>query len=74
MAKQMNEYFKKMNAARKKGAKSFSYKGATYVGTKTNNKSNQQYNPNDDYSEDEVPPPNDFIPKLRPPKINVLNV
>ena len=39
-----------------------------------NNESNQQYNPNDDYSEDEVPPPNDFIPKLRPPKINALNV
>tara|TARA_R100001369_G_C3311063_1_gene167331 strand:- start:857 stop:994 length:138 start_codon:yes stop_codon:yes gene_type:complete len=35
MAKQMNEYFKKMNAARKKGVKSFLYKGATYVGKKT---------------------------------------
>tara|TARA_R110002012_G_scaffold4382_2_gene20162 strand:- start:4089 stop:4226 length:138 start_codon:yes stop_codon:yes gene_type:complete len=35
MAKKMNDYFKKMNAARKKGAKSFSYKGATYVGKKS---------------------------------------
>ncbi len=35
MAKEMNEYFKKMNAARKTGAKSFSYKGSTYVGTKS---------------------------------------
>ena len=30
----MNEYFKKMNSARKSGAKSFSYKGNTYVAKK----------------------------------------
>tara|TARA_B110000908_G_C10223623_1_gene436721 strand:+ start:1607 stop:1768 length:162 start_codon:yes stop_codon:yes gene_type:complete len=35
MAKKINEYFKKMNAARKKGAKSFSYKGDTYVAKKS---------------------------------------
>ena len=35
MAKKMNEYFKKMNAARKRGAKSFSYNGSTYVGKKS---------------------------------------
>ena len=35
MAKKVNEYFKKMNAARKKGAKSFSYNGSTYVGKKS---------------------------------------
>ena len=31
----MNEYFKKMNAARKSGAKSFTYKGKTYVSKKS---------------------------------------
>ena len=31
----MNDYFKKMNAARKSGAKSFTYKGKTYVSKKT---------------------------------------
>ena len=31
----MKEHFKIMNAARKKGAKTFSYKGATYVGKKS---------------------------------------
>ena len=31
----MNEYFKKMNKARKSGAKSFTYKGSTYVSKKT---------------------------------------
>ena len=35
MPRKMNEYFKKMNAARKKGAKSFSYKGDTYVAKKS---------------------------------------
>tara|TARA_R100000951_G_scaffold99503_1_gene89900 strand:- start:618 stop:755 length:138 start_codon:yes stop_codon:yes gene_type:complete len=35
MAKKMNEYFKKMNAARKSGAKSFSYNGSTYVAKKS---------------------------------------
>ena len=31
----MNEYFKKMNKARKSGAKSFAYKGKTYVSKKS---------------------------------------
>ncbi len=31
----MNEYFKKMNKARKQGAKSFTHNGKTYVATKT---------------------------------------
>lgn len=35
MAKKMNEYFTKMNKARKSGAKSFVYKGKTYVGKKS---------------------------------------
>jgi hypothetical protein len=30
-----NEYFTKMNKARKEGAKSFIYNGKTYVATKT---------------------------------------
>ena len=30
-----NEYFNKMNKARKEGAKSFTCKGKTYVATKT---------------------------------------
>jgi len=30
-----NEYFSKMNKARKDGAKSFSYNGKTYVASKT---------------------------------------
>ena len=30
-----NEYFTKMNKARKEGAKSFTYTGKTYVATKT---------------------------------------
>jgi hypothetical protein len=30
-----NEYFNKMNKARKEGAKSFDYNGKTYVATKT---------------------------------------
>jgi len=36
MAKRkMNEYFKKMIKAKKSGAKSFVYKGNTYVGKKS---------------------------------------
>jgi hypothetical protein len=35
MAKKVNEYFKKMNEARKTGAKSFTYNGSTYISTKT---------------------------------------
>jgi hypothetical protein len=31
----MNTYFKKMNKARKEGAKSFVYEGKTYVASKT---------------------------------------
>jgi hypothetical protein len=31
----MNDYFKKMNSARKKGAKSFVYNGKTYVAKKS---------------------------------------
>ena len=31
MAKKMNEYFTKMNKARKSGASSFAYNGKTYV-------------------------------------------
>jgi hypothetical protein len=31
----MNDYFKKMNQARKSGAKSFEYKGSTYIQKKT---------------------------------------
>jgi hypothetical protein len=30
-----NEYFTKMNKARKEGAESFTYNGKTYVATKT---------------------------------------
>ena len=30
-----NDYFNKMNKARKEGAKSFTYNGKTYVATKT---------------------------------------
>jgi len=33
--KKMNAYFKKMTAARKKGAKSFEYNGSTYVSKKS---------------------------------------
>tara|TARA_B110000971_G_C19975408_1_gene484693 strand:- start:686 stop:862 length:177 start_codon:yes stop_codon:yes gene_type:complete len=33
--RKMNEYFKKMLAAKKSGAKSFTYKGNTYKQTKT---------------------------------------
>ena len=33
--RKMNEYFKTMNKARKSGAKSFIYKGNTYVGKKS---------------------------------------
>ena len=35
MAKKMNDYFKKMIKAKKTGAKSFTYKGNTYVSKKT---------------------------------------
>jgi|TARA_R110000764_G_scaffold98413_1_gene182732 hypothetical protein len=35
MAKKMNEYFQKMNKARKTGAKSFVYNGGTYVAKKS---------------------------------------
>ena len=36
MAKRkMNEFFKKMVKAKKSGAKSFTYKGKTYVGKKS---------------------------------------
>jgi len=36
MAKRkMNEFFKKMTAAKKSGASSFTYKGKTYVSKKT---------------------------------------
>tara|TARA_B100001057_G_scaffold500373_1_gene615071 strand:+ start:9160 stop:9297 length:138 start_codon:yes stop_codon:yes gene_type:complete len=35
MAKKMNEYMTKVNKARKSGAKSFVYKGATYKAKKT---------------------------------------
>jgi len=32
--RKMNDYFKKMTSAKKKGLKSFVYKGTTYVGKK----------------------------------------
>jgi len=35
MAKKMNEFFKKMVKAKKSGAKSFTYKGKTYVSKKS---------------------------------------
>ena len=35
MAKKMNEYFQKMNKARKSNAKSFVYNGSTYVAKKS---------------------------------------
>jgi|TARA_R110000851_G_scaffold142839_2_gene281652 hypothetical protein len=35
MAKKMNAYMTKLNSARKSGAKSFKYKGATYKQSKT---------------------------------------
>lgn len=35
MAKKMNEYLSLVNKARKSGAKSFNYKGATYKASKT---------------------------------------
>jgi hypothetical protein len=35
MAKKLNDYFKAMLDAKKKGAESFEYKGKTYVKTKS---------------------------------------